>query len=301
MATYPIPARVESENLEHRATTIDQHEPLPTRGLFTQGPAHSGRQSIERTPHVGGLGAQPDSTPRETVQHDPARRSRSTTPGPSSSSTSHAPGPDEVGDIRVCAGLVSSTNSASGWSSSTAAGVARSLRRHRSNGLSANRCAAQNLPRLRPARSNRSTSSRHCAAVRHARCLVPPARLMSPLASVSWGAASESDGTPDQNKASFGRLPRSSPSPRSRSSGSRVQGSFKRPTRTASATVFRISAPSRSSIDPLVRRLAFPALLVVHALEEDAVVLLGGHRLRRIADAPIGGAAVPVRRRGGPD
>ena len=216
MATYPIPARVESENLEHRATTIDQHEPLPTRGLFTQGPAHSGRQSIERTPHVGGLGAQPDSTPRETVQHDPARRSRSTTPGPSSSSTSHAPGPDEVGDIRVCAGLVSSTNSASGWSSSTAAGVARSLRRHRSNGLSANRCAAQNLPWLRPARSNRSTSSRHCAAVRHARCLVPPARLMSPLASVSWGAASESDGTPDQNKASFGRLPRSSPSPRSR-------------------------------------------------------------------------------------
>ena len=47
--------------------------------------------------------------------------------------------------------------------------------------------------------SNRSTSSRHCAAVRRARCLVPPVRLMSPLSSVSWGAVSESDGTPDQN------------------------------------------------------------------------------------------------------
>ena len=71
LAPYPVPARVEPENLEHRATTIDQHEPLPTR--------------------------------------------------------------------------------------------------------------------------------RHCAAVRRARCLVPPARLMSPLSSVSWGAVSESDGTPDQN------------------------------------------------------------------------------------------------------
>ena len=81
--------------------------------------------------------------------------------------------------------------------------VARSLRRHRSNVLSANRCAAQNSPRLRPARSNRSTSSRHCAAVRRARCLVPPVRLMSPLSSVSWGAVSESDGTPDQNNGLF--------------------------------------------------------------------------------------------------
>ena len=42
------------------------------------------------------------------------------------------------------------------------------------------------LPRVWPDRSNRSISLRHCAAVRRARCLVPLARLMIPLASV-WG------------------------------------------------------------------------------------------------------------------
>ena len=45
--------------------------------------------------------------------------------------------------------------------------------------------------------SNRSTSSCHCAAVRRARCFVPRVRVMISFASASWGAASESDGTPD--------------------------------------------------------------------------------------------------------
>ena len=88
--------------------------------------------------------------PTTVAQHGAVRRSRSTTPAPSSSSTSHAPGPDEVGDICVCAEFVSSTNKASGCSSSTGVGVgvAPSLRRHRSNVLSANPCAAQSLPRV---------------------------------------------------------------------------------------------------------------------------------------------------------
>ena len=88
--------------------------------------------------------------PTTVAQHGAVRRSRSTTPAPSSSSTSHAPGPDDVGDICVCAEFVSSTNKASGCSSSTGVGigVAPSLRRHRSNVLSANPCAAQNLPRV---------------------------------------------------------------------------------------------------------------------------------------------------------
>ena len=47
-------------------------------------------------------------------------------------------------------------------------------------------------------RSNRSIPSCHCAAVRLDRCLVPRVRVMISFASASWGAASESDGTPDQ-------------------------------------------------------------------------------------------------------
>ena len=38
-------------------TTIDKHEPLSARRIFTQVSLHSGRQSVEGTPHVGGLGA----------------------------------------------------------------------------------------------------------------------------------------------------------------------------------------------------------------------------------------------------
>ena len=46
---------------------------------------------------------------------------------------------------------------------------------------------ARNTQKSYRDRSNRSISLRHCAAVRRARCLVPFARLMIPLASV-WGS-----------------------------------------------------------------------------------------------------------------
>ena len=111
--------------------------------------------------------------PRQTAQHGTARRSRSTTPTPSSSSSSHAPVPVEAAEARVGAGGVSSTNSSSERASAT--GGAGSLRRHRSNVLSANPCAARDVS------------------------YYLPVRLMIPLASASGGATSEPDGTPYLN------------------------------------------------------------------------------------------------------
>ena len=110
--------------------------------------------------------------------------------------------PDPAGSVA----FVSSTNSDSGGASSAGACVSPSLRRHRSNVLSANPFAAQNLPRAWPDRSNRSISFRHCAAVRRARRLVPPARFMIPLASV-WGERRVNQTVlPIRTTASFVRL-----------------------------------------------------------------------------------------------
>ena len=63
--------------------------------------------------------------------------------------------------------------------------VPRSLRRHKSNVLNANPCTAQNRLRVWHARSKRSTSSRHWAALRRAPRPLPPVCLMTPLASTS--------------------------------------------------------------------------------------------------------------------
>ena len=129
---YPRPCRnPRILSIVRRRLTNTNHCPLAgssprDRRTRADNPSNEHRMSV-------GWVQQPDSTRPETVQHDAARRSRSTTPAPSSSSTSHALGPDEVGEVRVCARLVSSTNSASGEASPRpAAGVARSLRRHRS-------------------------------------------------------------------------------------------------------------------------------------------------------------------------
>ena len=142
LAPYPISARLEPQYLHHRAAPVEKHEPVSTRRLFTQVPPHSGRQSIKRTPHLRRLSAQPDASSRYGAPHHSALHTRSTTPAPSSSSTSHDGAP-----LSVSGAPDSSANTASGASSLTA-GAPRSLRRHRSNGLNANPCAAQNLPRL---------------------------------------------------------------------------------------------------------------------------------------------------------
>ena len=47
LAPYPIPARIESQNPEHRPAPIDKHEPLLACRIFNQVPPHPGRQSIE--------------------------------------------------------------------------------------------------------------------------------------------------------------------------------------------------------------------------------------------------------------
>ena len=90
-----------------------------------------------------------------------------------------------------------------GGSSCAGACVWPSLRRHRSNVLSANPCAAQNLPRVWPDRSNRSISFRQLRGgaprpTSRTTCLIhDSARLRV------GEAASESDGTPDQNNGLF--------------------------------------------------------------------------------------------------
>ena len=58
------------------------------------------------------------------------------------------------------------------------------------------------IPRTAPESSTQVERAQR-QYVRRARCLVPPARLMIPPASVSWGAASESDATPNQNNGLF--------------------------------------------------------------------------------------------------
>ena len=70
LAPHPVLARIELQNLYHRAPTIDKDEPLPARRIFPQVPPHSGRQSVKRTPHVRGLGKQPDPRRGKAVQHD---------------------------------------------------------------------------------------------------------------------------------------------------------------------------------------------------------------------------------------
>ena len=67
---------------------------------------------------VRASGEQSPGATRPPAQHDAARRSRSTTPAPSSSSTSHAPVPAAVGDPEGSVAFVSSTNRDSGCSSS---------------------------------------------------------------------------------------------------------------------------------------------------------------------------------------
>ena len=123
--------------------------------------------------------------PRRARSRPPTRRSPPQSDAPAAQSCSSAP-------RTVIRGA-----------SSTGACVSPSLRRHRSNVLNANPFAAQKLPRVWLDRTNRSISFRHCAASGRTRCLVPLARLMIPLATVSWDVASESDGTPDQNNGLF--------------------------------------------------------------------------------------------------
>ena len=47
LAPSPVPARVERNNLQQRATAIDEHEPLTARRLLARRPPYPGRQSIE--------------------------------------------------------------------------------------------------------------------------------------------------------------------------------------------------------------------------------------------------------------
>ena len=115
---------------------------------------------------------------------------------------------------------------------------------------------------IRSSPRKRATRRRHCGMADASRSVFPKraaaARIRTPL----------------------GRI-----SPRYGSSCSRSSGSFSRPIRTDSATVFRISAVSGSSTDHPVA-LVLPAPLRVHAFETHAVVFVGRHAPSRVADAP---------------
>ena len=85
---FPMARGVEGENLQHRASPVDEHEPVPARRILAQQVAYQRRPAIEGTPHVRGPRAPPHALLRTGGQHDGARRNRNTIPPPSSGSTS---------------------------------------------------------------------------------------------------------------------------------------------------------------------------------------------------------------------
>ena len=127
---------------------------------------------------------------------------------------------------------------------------------------------SRNSLRSRPRK--RATRSRHCGISNSRRSALP-----------------------NNTAAARNRTPsRSSPSPRSKSSGSRLPGSFSRPIRTASATVLRTSATSRSStVHPLAGWFSQRCSLCIRS-KSILVVLLGGHGHGRVADPAISGTPV---------
>ena len=88
LGPFSIAPGVEGENLQHRASPVDEREPVPARRILAQQVAYQRRQAIEGTPHVRGPRAQPHALLRTGGQHDGARRNRNTIPPPSSGSTS---------------------------------------------------------------------------------------------------------------------------------------------------------------------------------------------------------------------
>ena len=145
----PIASGVKRENLQHRASPIDEHEPVPTRRILPQQVAYLRRQSIKGTPHIRGPGTQPDALLRASGQHERARRNRNTIALPSSSSTSHSGG--SATNPFLSAPLpASSTNHASSLCSRSLS-IAPNLRRHHWKVLSANPSRSQKLPVPLPA------------------------------------------------------------------------------------------------------------------------------------------------------
>ena len=144
--------------------------------------------------------------PDRTAQHGTARRSRSTTPAPSSSSTSHAPVPPAARGPGGCAAPVSSTNSASGWAASSA-GAGPSLRRHTSNVLSAQSLGPRRTrlgsdPSARTARPACATARR--GAARDVSYRLPVSSFRSPPCR-GKGRVNQTAHT-IRTTASFGRL-----------------------------------------------------------------------------------------------
>ena len=88
---HPVAAAVERRHLHYGPSAVDVDEPRPVGGILLQVVARRRRQAVERAPHVRRRHARPDAPLRRRDQHA-GRRTRSTTPAPSSSSTSHDAG-----------------------------------------------------------------------------------------------------------------------------------------------------------------------------------------------------------------
>ena len=143
--------------LLENGSAVDEHIPLPVRGIGAQLVAHQRRQPVERAAQVARRRVQPDPNVPAQVQHRDECRNRRTSPPPKSSSASHtgeADGPSP-----------SSTNAAAP-DASLPAPDRPSLHLHNENVLNASASGMQNCSLVCPLCSNRSMIARHSFAER---------------------------------------------------------------------------------------------------------------------------------------